>query len=106
MYLLLTPGAIVQIDERRKRIVRGGPCTTNSKGPSTSSKRAPSLRVAGVQLKTAIWSCNHTPFSPEPMRVGPLKDVEVMGQVVAVAMRLLPSVPLLTSNNSSLRSGT
>ena len=51
MYPLIMPGAIVEIDEARKRIV-SGPWRRKSKGPSTFWKRVPDMRAAGAPLKT------------------------------------------------------
>lgn len=87
MYPLIMPGAIVQIDEQRQGIVRG------------SWHHESERRIYFLEMRTGFACCwcavedgniilQPHPLSPAHMLVLHLNDVDVIGQVVAVAMRL------------------
>ena len=87
MYPLITPGAIVQIDERRKRIV-SGPWHRESERPIYFLETRDGFACSWCSLEDGNMILQPHPLSPELMRILPLNDVDVIGQVVAVAMRL------------------
>jgi hypothetical protein len=87
MYPLLMPGSFVQIDESRHDVVEG---------VWRSEYERPIYFVETRQGFVCCW-CNKSegalilqphPLSPTPPRSIPIDDVEVMGQVVGIAMRL------------------
>jgi hypothetical protein len=87
MYPLITPGAIVQIDERRKRIV-SGPWRRESERPIYFLETRPGFACCWCAVEDGSMILQPHPLSPERMRFLPLDEVDVIGQVVAVSMRL------------------
>lgn len=82
MYPLIAPGAVVQIDERRKRIM-AGPWRCELDRP-----------IYFLETRSGFACCwcaienGNLILSPESVRILSSDDVDVLGQVVAVAMRL------------------
>ena len=87
MYPLITPGAIVQIDERRKRIV-SGPWSRESERPIYFLETRGGFACCWCAIEDGDVILQPHPLSPERVRILPLNDIDVIGQVVAVAMRL------------------
>ena len=87
MYPLITPGAIVQIDERRKRI-SSGPWHREFERPIYFLEARGGFACCWCAVEDGKMILQPHPLSPECARILRLKDVEVVGQVVAVAMRL------------------
>jgi hypothetical protein len=87
MYPLITPGAIVQIDERRKRILSGR-WHRESERPIYFLETRGGFACSWCALEDGNMILQPHPVSPERMRILPSGDVDVIGQVVAVAMRL------------------
>jgi hypothetical protein len=87
MYPLITPGAIVQIDERRKRIV-SGPWRRESERPIYFLETHAGFACCWCAVENGSIILQPHPLSPERIRLLPLDEVDVIGQVVAVSMRL------------------
>lgn len=87
MYPLITPGAIVQIDEKRKQIVRG-PWHHESERPIYLLEMRTGFACCWCAVEDGNIILQPHPLSPSHMLVLPLNDVDAMGQVFAVAMRL------------------
>jgi hypothetical protein len=87
MYPLITPGAIVQIDEQRKRIV-SGPWHRESERPIYFLETRSGFACCWCALQGSNVILQPHPLSPEAMRFLSSNDVNVIGQVVAVSMRL------------------
>jgi transcriptional regulator with XRE-family HTH domain len=87
MYPILPPGTFIQVDESRNRVRRGG---------WRSEYERPIYFVETREGHTCCWCTlgkeevilQSHPLSPVPPRVAPNREVEVIGQVVGVAMRL------------------
>jgi hypothetical protein len=87
MYPILPPGTFIQVDESRTRVRRGG---------WRSEYERPIYFVETREGHTSCWCTlgkeevilQSHPLSPVPPRVDPNVEVEVIGQVVGVAMRL------------------
>jgi hypothetical protein len=84
---LITPGAIVQIDERRKRIV-SGPWRRESERPIYFLETRAGFACCWCAVEDGSIILQPHPLSPERIRFLPLDEVDVVGQVVAVSMRL------------------
>jgi hypothetical protein len=87
MYPLITPGAIVQIDERRTRIV-SGPWRRESERPIYFLETRAGFACCWCAAEDGSMILQPHPLSPERMRFLPFGEVDVVGQVVAVSMRL------------------
>jgi hypothetical protein len=87
MYPLITPGAIVQVDERRKQIVCG-PWLQQSERPIYFLEMRTGFTCCWCAMEGGNLILQPHPLSPEHVRIVSLIDVDVIGQVVAVAMRL------------------
>ena len=87
MYPLITPGAIVQIDERRKRIV-SGPWHRESERPIYFLETRDGFVCSWCAMENGSVILQPHPLSPERVRILSVDDIDVIGQVVAVAMRL------------------
>jgi hypothetical protein len=90
MQPLITPGAIVQIDERRKRIV-SGPWRRESERPIYFLETRGGFACCWCALDEGNVILQPHPLSPAHVRVLRFTDVDVIGQVIAVAMRLGPA---------------
>ena len=87
MYPLITPGAIVQIAEKRKQIVRG-PWHHESERPIYLLEMRTGFACCWCAVEDGNIILQPHPLSPSHMLLLPLNDVDAMGQVFAVAMRL------------------
>lgn len=88
MYPLIMPGAIVQIDEHRRRIVPG-PWHRMIERPIYFLETRTGFACAWCVVQGANIILQPHPLSTEPVRVLRLnKEADVLGQVVGVAMRL------------------
>jgi hypothetical protein len=87
MYPLITPGAIVQIDEQRKQIVRGT-WHHESERPIYFLEMSTGFACCWCAVEDDKIILQPHPLSPSHMQVLPVNGVDVIGQVVAVAMRL------------------
>ena len=88
MYPLIVPGAIVQIDESRRR-VSAGPWHSEIERPIyfVETREGFACYWCSVQGESVILQPH--PLSTQQARVLRLhQDVDVIGQIVAVAMRL------------------
>ena len=95
MYPLIMPGAIVQVDERRREITPPGSWSSEIERP-----------IYFLETRTGFACCWCTrdhegniilqphPLSRVAIRVLRLEEVEIMGLVVGVAMRLKTSFRL------------
>lgn len=87
MFPLITPGAIVQIDERRQRIVPG-PWRRESERPIYFLETRAGFACCWCAVEDGSIILQPPPLSPERVQLLPLDEVDVIGQVVAVSMRL------------------
>lgn len=87
MHPLITPGAIVQIDEKRRRIMSGS-WRRESERPIYFLETRAGFACCWCAVENGNMILQPHPLSPERMRILPLKEIDVIGQVVAVAMRL------------------
>lgn len=87
MYPLITPGAIVQIDERRKQIVSGR-WRHESERPIYFLETRTGFACCWCALRDRNVILEPHPLSGESTRILPATGLDVIGQVVAVAMRL------------------
>ena len=93
MYPLIMPGAIVQVDERRQRILSGS-WHRELERPIYFLETHRGFACCWCALKKSTIILQPHPLSPERVRILSLGDVDVIGQVVAVAMRLnTPDTP-------------
>jgi transcriptional regulator with XRE-family HTH domain len=87
MYPILPPGTFIQVDESRNRVRRGG---------WGSEYERPIYLVETREGHSCCWCTlgreqtilQSHPLSPVPPKVFPNSEVEIVGQVVGVAMRL------------------
>lgn len=87
MYPILPPGTFIQVDESRNRVRRGG---------WRSEYERPIYFVETREGHACCWCTQGQeetilqshPLSPTPPKVFPNSEVEIVGQVVGVAMRL------------------
>jgi hypothetical protein len=87
MYPLIAPGAVVQIDERRKRIM-AGPWRCELDRPIYFLETRSGFACCWCAIENGNLILQPHPLSPESVRILSSDDVDVLGQVVAVAMRL------------------
>lgn len=87
MYPLITPGAIVQIDERRQRIVSGH-WRREFERPIYFLETRSGFACCWCAREAGKLILQPHPVSGERVRILAATDVNVIGQVVAVAMRL------------------
>lgn len=93
LYPLIMPGAIVQIDERRKRITPG-PWRRELERPIYFLETRTGFACCWCAVEDDNIILQPHPLSPDPLRILRLNQgVDVIGQVVAVAMRLHESAP-------------
>jgi CheY-like chemotaxis protein len=88
MWPLIMPGAIVQIDERHKKIM-SGPWRAEIERPIYFLETRSGYACGWCAVRGTSVILQPHPVSPEAAKIFRLgKDVEVVGQVVAIAMRL------------------
>jgi len=88
MYPLIMPGAIVEIDEQRKEITRGL-WRREFERPIYFLETSAGFACCWCAIEDGNIILQPHPISPEPVRFLPLSQLKnVVGQVVAVAMRL------------------
>jgi hypothetical protein len=87
MYPLITPGAIVQIDERHQQIV-SGLWRRESERPIYFLETRTGFACCWCALRNRNVILEPHPLSGESTRIVPATDLDVIGLVVAVAMRL------------------
>jgi hypothetical protein len=88
MYPLIHPGALVQVDEQRKRILQG-PWLTEYQRPIYFLETREGFSCCWCSLNDGDLILQSHPLSIVQSRVLRLgSEVEVIGQVVAIAMRL------------------
>jgi hypothetical protein len=99
MYPLLMPGTFLQIDQKKTRI-SAGEWRSEYERPIYFFELREGFVASWSSLQEGKIVLQPHPLSPEPVRMLDPHEVEVIGQVVAVAMRLqdwtrLPSSPAL-----------
>lgn len=87
MYPLIVPGAIVQIDEQRKHIL-SGPWLMENQRPIYFLETRDGFACCWCSLNDGSLILQSHPLSMVPSRVLHSREVEIIGQVVAIAMRL------------------
>jgi len=87
MYPLITPGAIVIIDEART-VITPGPWRRESERPIYFLETREGFVCCWCAIESGNLILQPHPLSPEGPRVVPRKAVDVIGQITAVAMRL------------------
>jgi hypothetical protein len=88
MYPLIMPGAIVEIDEQRKEITRRL-WRREFERPIYFLETSAGFACCWCAIEDGNIILQPHPISPEPVRFLPLSQLKnVVGQVVAVAMRL------------------
>jgi transcriptional regulator with XRE-family HTH domain len=88
MYPLLMPGSFVQVDESRNGI-EGGGWASEYERPIYFIETRRGFLCSWCSLKGESIVLQPHPLSPEPVRIMEYpREAEVIGQVVAVAMRL------------------
>jgi hypothetical protein len=88
MYPLIRPGAMVRIDESRQRI-SSGPWATESERPIYFLETRSGFACCWCAVMEGNIILQPHPLSPQPVRILSLsEEVDIIGQVVAVAMRL------------------
>jgi len=91
MFPLIRPGALVMIDERRRRVRRQG-WRNEFERPIYFVELRDGYRCAWCQVEGHCLTLLPHPMSPAAAESFTLPDeVEVVGQVVGVAMRLVPA---------------
>jgi hypothetical protein len=91
MYPVIVPGAIVQIDEQRTRILPG-PWPTENQRPIYFLDIREGFACCWCSVQAGNIILQPHPLSAMPARVLRLgHDADVLGQVVGVAMRLNPN---------------
>lgn len=102
MYPLLRPGALVMIDGNRRRVVKGGWANENERPIYFFELRA-GYRCAWCQLEGPTITLIPHPMSPVTAERFRFPDeAEVVGQVVGVAMRLVPADGTDRGNSEAL----
>lgn len=104
MYPILPPGTFIQVDESRNRVKRGG---------WRSEYERPIYFVETREGHTCCWCSvgqeeiilQSHPLSPVPPKAFPNSEVEIVGQVVGVAMRLGESYES-NADTSTIRKAT
>ena len=91
---LILPGAIVQFDEQRKRILRG-PWPNENQRPIYFLQTRAGFACCWCSVDGSNLILQSHPLSMEPWRV--LRwghDVDLMGLVVGIALRLTPGMEM------------
>lgn len=89
MYPLIMPGSIVQIDEQKKRIALGQ-WQNEFERPIYFLETHDGYTCCWCTRQAGVLILQPHPRSTEPARILRLgQDVEVIGQVVGIAMRLV-----------------
>lgn len=102
MYPLLRPGSLVMIDGHRRRVLRGG-WISEFERPIYFVEMRDSYRCAWCQLDGARLTLIPHPMSSASAESCRFPDeVEIVGQVVGVAMRLVPRTPEGVENEAGL----
>jgi transcriptional regulator with XRE-family HTH domain len=100
MYPLLRPGSVVMIDTHRRRILRGG-WISEFERPIYFVELRESYRCAWCQMNGARVTLVPHPMSNALLESFPYPgEAEIVGQVVGVAMRLVPA-PLEAENEGA-----
>jgi hypothetical protein len=86
MYPLIMPGAIVQVDEKRKRVMKG-PWRCEFERPIYFLETHTGYTCCWCGLADGNILLQPHPLSPERPQMLDLKAVDIVGQVVGVAMR-------------------
>lgn len=88
MYPLLSPGAFVQIDEKRTRVEEGG-WRSEYERPIYFVEMRDGFACCWCDLEGSVLTLRSHPMSPVKNRVVRLgAEAEILGQVVGIAMRL------------------
>ena len=87
MYPILPPGTFIQVDESQNRVKRGGWRSEYERPIYFVETREGHTCCWCTQAKEELILQSH-PLSPVPPRVFPDSEVEIVGRVVGVAMRL------------------
>jgi transcriptional regulator with XRE-family HTH domain len=88
MHPILSPGAFVQIDESKDKVVEGK-WQSEYHRPIYFIETREGYRCSWCSLQDGSLTLQPHPLSPEPLRTYRYpQDVEVIGQVVGIAMRL------------------
>jgi hypothetical protein len=87
MHPVLPPGTFVQIDESKDKVVEGKWQSEYAR-PIYFVETREGYRCCWCSLQDGSMTLQPHPLSPEPVRTLRPQDVEVIGQVVGVAMRL------------------
>jgi transcriptional regulator with XRE-family HTH domain len=88
MYPLLPPGSFIQIDETRDRVVES-PWRSESDRPIYFLETRSGFRCGWCRLQDGQLTLQPHPLSPEPVRIyRHPQEVDVVGEVVGVAMQL------------------
>lgn len=90
MYPLLRPGSIVMVDDRRRRVARGG-WRSEFERPIYFLELPHGYRCGWCQLEGSRLTLLPHPMSPAVAESFSFpQEAEVVGQIVGVAMRLVP----------------
>lgn len=102
MFPLLRPGALVMIDTNRRRVVRNG-WTNEFERPIYFVELRDGYRCAWCQVDGQRLLVIPHPMSEAPTEILSLSnEAEVVGQVVGVAMRLIPATPASRDHGSKV----
>jgi transcriptional regulator with XRE-family HTH domain len=94
MYPILPPGCFVQIDESKDKIVRDGAWRSEYDRPIYFLETREGCRCCWCSLQNGYLTLQPHPLSREPVRSFRYpQDVEIIGQVVGVAMKLQDRSP-------------
>jgi transcriptional regulator with XRE-family HTH domain len=88
---LVPPGSFLQIDEARSTIENGGWRSEHERPIYFLETRRDGFRIGWCSLAGKILTVHPHPLSPTPLKsyIHP-QEAEIVGQVVAVSMRLVP----------------
>ena len=91
MHPLIPPGSFLQIDESRSKIENRGWKSEHERPVYFVETRRDGFRVGWCSLSDRKLTVHPHPLSPTPVKfyLHP-QDAEIVGQVVAVSMRLVP----------------
>jgi transcriptional regulator with XRE-family HTH domain len=87
MHPIIAPGAFLQLDVTRRKIARDGWSSENER-PIYFIEHREGFRCGWCTQQDDALFVQFHPSSPEAPELFPLRQIEVIGQVVAVAMRL------------------